>query len=115
MNLAITKLSLLTMYYRIFPVGNFRMWAYTIGAFIIAWVVTIVFVFIFLCVPVKKMWYPDTPGHCVNQVATWCANAASTIASDLAILLLPIPRVLKLNISLIQKVSLGVAFGLGFL
>lgn len=113
-NLAITKISILTMYYRIFPVGHFKMLAYAIGGFCIAWVITIIFVFIFICVPVQKVWYVDLPGHCVNQVATWCSNAASTIATDIAILVLPMPRVWKLNMSKIQRIGLTIAFGLGF-
>lgn len=68
-NLALTKLSILLMYYRIFPSRSFKLWAYGIGSFVIAWVITIVFVFIFICVPVQKMWYTDLPGHCVNQVS----------------------------------------------
>ncbi|KAF2143548.1 uncharacterized protein K452DRAFT_267694 [Aplosporella prunicola CBS 121167] len=113
-NLAITKLALLCMYHRLFPIRAYRIWAYCIGAFVIAWVITIVFVFIFLCVPVKKMWYPQVPGHCVNQVATWVANAVSTIATDVAILVLPMPHVWKLQVGLVQRVSLLVIFSLGF-
>lgn len=103
------------MYYRIFPVGNFKIWAYGIGGFVIAWVITIVFVFIFICVPVQKLWYPQLPGHCSNQVATWCANAASTIATDIAILVLPMKRVWNLNMGKVQRIGLIIAFGLGFL
>lgn len=114
-NLVWTKLSFLLMYYRIFRVPYFKRWAYIIGAFVIIWVITITFVFIFICVPVQKLWYPHLPGHCVNQVGTWIANAASTIASDLAILILPIPQVWKLQLRKSQKVALTFAFCLGFL
>lgn len=114
-NLVLTKLSLLAMYYRIFAIRSFKISAYIIGSFIIAWVITIIFVFIFICVPVKKQWYSEVPGHCVNQVGTWCANAASTICTDVAILALPIPHLWKLKTNLMQRISLIVIFGLGFL
>lgn len=114
-NLVWSKLSILLMYYRIFHFAYFRKMAYGIGAFIIAWVICITFLFIFICVPVQKLWYPDLPGHCISQVGTWIANAASTIISDLVILLLPLPQVWSLQLRLTEKLAVTVAFSLGFL
>ena len=114
-NLCWTKISLLLMYYRIFRFPFFKRMAYAIGAFIIAWGITITFLFIFICVPVQKLWYTDLPGHCINQVGTWIANAASTIVTDLAILVLPIPQVWKLQLRKPEKIALTFAFCLGFL
>ncbi|OOF96476.1 hypothetical protein ASPCADRAFT_514763 [Aspergillus carbonarius ITEM 5010] len=113
-NLVWTKLSILLMYYRIFHFPYFKKWAYAIGTFVILWVICITFLFIFICVPVQKLWYPSLPGRCINQVGTWIANATSTIATDLVILLLPLPQVWKLQLRLSEKIALTVAFGLGF-
>ncbi|RYP89230.1 hypothetical protein DL769_000154 [Monosporascus sp. CRB-8-3] len=113
-NLVWTKLSILMMYYRIFRFSYFKQAAYAIGAFIISWVICITFLFIFICVPVQKVWAPDMPGRCINQVGTWIANAASTILSDLAILILPMPAIWKLQLRQADKIALSVAFGLGF-
>ncbi|GKZ16528.1 hypothetical protein AbraIFM66951_000239 [Aspergillus brasiliensis] len=113
-NLVWTKLSILLMYYRIFRFPYFKKWAYAIGTFVILWVICITFLFIFICVPVQKLWYPSLPGHCISQVGTWIANATSTIATDLIILLLPLPQVWKLQLRLSEKIALTVAFGLGF-
>jgi hypothetical protein len=133
-NLVWSKLSILLMYYRIFNFPYFKKMAYIIGTFVIAWyvelwcisppycsetdncrVITVTFMFIFICVPVEKLWYPDTPGYCNNQVATWVANAASTILTDIAILVLPIPQVWKLQLRRPEKVGVTFAFCLGFL
>lgn len=114
-NLVWTKLSLLMMYYRIFRFPYFKKWAYIIGTFILAWVICITFLFIFICVPVQKLWYPQLPGRCINQVGTWVANAASTIGTDLAILILPIPQVWKMKLRISEKIAVTIAFGLGFL
>ncbi|RYP05571.1 hypothetical protein DL765_009805 [Monosporascus sp. GIB2] len=113
-NLVWTKLSILMMFYRIFRFSYFKKAAYAIGAFIVAWVICITFVFIFICVPVQKVWAPDMPGRCVNQVGTWIANAASTILSDLAILILPMPAIWKLQLRQADRIALSFAFGLGF-
>lgn len=114
-NLVWTKLSLLLMYYRIFHFPYFKRWAYIIGTFVVLWVICITFLFIFICVPVQKLWYPQLPGHCINQVSTWVANATSTILSDVATLLLPIPQVWKLRLRRNEKAVLTIAFGLGSL
>lgn len=114
-NLVWTKLSILMMYYRIFNFPFFKKMAYAIGAFVIAWVITILFLFIFICVPVEKLWEPEIPGHCINQVGTWIANATSTILSDLVILLLPLPQVWKLQLRKHEKMMITFAFCLGFL
>lgn len=113
-NLGWTKLSLLLMYYRIFHIPFFKKVAWVVGAFVMAWVVCITFLFIFICVPVEKLWYPDLPGHCIDQVGTWIANAASTLISDVVILLLPVPQVWRLQLRLAEKIALTLAFSLGF-
>jgi hypothetical protein len=114
-NLVWTKFSLLMMYYRIFRFPYFKRWAYIIGTFIVAWVICITFLDVFICVPLQKLWYPKLPGRCTNLVGTWLANASSTICSDLAILILPIPQVWKLQLRKSEKVAITMAFGLGFL
>ncbi|PNY24503.1 Uncharacterized protein TCAP_05561 [Tolypocladium capitatum] len=113
-NLGWTKLSLLLMYYRIFHFPYFKKMMWVVGAFVWAWVICITFLFIFICVPVQKLWYPQLPGHCIHQVGTWISNAAATILTDLVILLMPIPEIWKLKSRKAEKVGLTLAFGLGF-
>jgi hypothetical protein len=54
-NLGWTKISILLMYYRIFHLPYFKKMAWAVGAFVMVWVVTITFLFVFICVPVEKM------------------------------------------------------------
>lgn len=114
-NLVWTKLSILMMYYRIFHFAYFKLWAYIIGTFVICWVICITFLFVFICVPVQKLWYPYLEGRCISQVGTWIANAVSTIVTDLVILFLPIPQVWSLQLRRSEKLAVTLAFGLGFL
>ncbi|UNI22760.1 hypothetical protein JDV02_008621 [Purpureocillium takamizusanense] len=113
-NLGWTKTALLLMYYRIFHLPYFKRMAWIVGAFVWAWVLCITFLFIFICVPVQKLWYQDIPGHCINQVGTWIANAASTILTDLIILLMPLPQIWSLQLRKTEKIGLTLAFCLGF-
>ncbi|KAG5943477.1 hypothetical protein E4U59_000348 [Claviceps monticola] len=113
-NLGWTKISLLLMYYRIFRHTYFKKMAWVVGAFVWAWIICITFLFIFICVPVQKLWTPQLPGHCINQVGTWIANAASTILTDLLILIMPMPEIWTLQLRRPEKIGLTLAFGLGF-
>lgn len=114
-NLGWTKTSVLLMYYRIFRLPYFKKMAWIVGAIVWAWVICITFLFIFICVPVQKLWYEDLPGRCINQVGTWISNAASTLFTDLVILLMPIPQIWKLQLRTAEKIGLTLAFSLGFL
>ncbi|TLS22197.1 uncharacterized protein PpBr36_10033 [Pyricularia pennisetigena] len=113
-NLVWTKISLLLMYTRIFQTNLVRRICIGIGILIVCWGFTVMFLFIFICFPVQKLWYPDIPGHCINQVATWIANGVSTILTDIAILVIPFTQVWKLQLSRADKIGLTVAFGSGF-
>jgi hypothetical protein len=115
LNLVWTKLSFLMMYCRIFKFPYFKRWAFLIGGFIIAWVVCVTFLLLFICVPVQKAWLPDLPGRCINRLGPWIANATSTIATDLAILVLPIPQIWILQLRREEKIALTLVFGVGFL
>ncbi|RFU30509.1 hypothetical protein B7463_g5835, partial [Scytalidium lignicola] len=113
-NLPWTKLSLLFMFYSIFHFSSFKRQAYIIDSFIIAWAICGIFLLIFICVPVQKLWYPQLPGHCINQMAAWIANATSIILTDIAILIIPIPHFWKLQLRKSEKIALTSAFSLGF-
>ena len=110
-----TKLSVLMLYYRVFRVKSFKLAASVVGAIVMAWGVCVTFLFIFTCIPIQKLWNPTVPGQCINQMGTWIANAASTILTDLLILLLPAPNIWKLQLKRPVKIGVCLSFGLGLL
>jgi hypothetical protein len=114
-NLCWTKLSLLFMYYRIFNFPFFKIRVVVVGSFVIIWAITISFLFIFICVPVDKLWKPDIPGRCIDQLGVWLANCSATIFSDILILCLPMPQIWTLRLKKVEKVGLTLVFSLGFL
>jgi hypothetical protein len=113
--LAWIKISGLLMYHRISHVAYFKHTTLALGLVVLAWAICITFVFIFTCVPVEKLWNPRLQGHCINQIGTWVANAASTIITDVIILLLPIYQIRKLQLKLQDKIGLYLIFSVGFL
>ncbi|KAG5772141.1 hypothetical protein H9Q72_001547 [Fusarium xylarioides] len=108
------KLALLSMYLRIFPSRNFRLASALIAAVVIGWWIAICAVCIFQCHPIKKAWMPWLDyGTCINLKASFIGNAIPNIATDIAILCLPVRPILKLQVNMAQKLSLLVIFLLG--
>jgi hypothetical protein len=109
------KLALLSMYLRIFPSQRFRLISALIAAVVIGWWIAICAVCIFQCHPIKKAWLPWIDGTCINLKASFIGNAIPNIATDVAILCLPVGQIVKLQVNMAQKLSLLVIFLLGSL
>ena len=61
------KYSLLALYHRIFWVDRkFVLMVWTAAVIQGMWGLVVLLCHIFACVPVKKSWYPKTPGRCIN-------------------------------------------------
>lgn len=113
---AAVKISLLLMYARIFPTKGFRIASGILGGLTIAWWLSICLVCIFQCNPIRKAWQPWLEfGKCIDLKASFIGNAVPNIATDAAIICLPIYQVWKLQINRVQKISLMGVFLLGTL
>lgn len=111
--LSMTKISILLQYIRLFVTSSVR---------IVCWIVlaaTIVFGFwsvlgnIFLCKPVAYWWDKSLDGHCMDERAVWLSNSIVNMATDIIIVLIPLPVVFTLCISIKQKLILTLLFVLG--
>ena len=56
-----------------------------------------------------------TTGHCVNKGALYLATAGLNAATDVTLLVLPIPMIAKLHVPLVQKLGLVAMFSIGSL
>lgn len=81
-------------------------------AVVIAYTFWTVFASVFACVPVRAFWTKEK-ATCLNQFAMWFTNAAINIATDFAIILLPIPVIRSLNLGKRQKIGLISIFAIG--
>ncbi|KAL5051939.1 hypothetical protein BDW71DRAFT_212992 [Aspergillus fruticulosus] len=112
-SLLFTKISLLLQYLRIFPSYKFRIICYVVMGVVIAystWAIVSGFV---NCVPVAKFWDRELPGHCLSFEALWFFNASMNIATDLTLLILPMPLITQLQLPKRQKLALMGVFALG--
>ncbi|KAJ5102681.1 hypothetical protein N7532_003210 [Penicillium argentinense] len=82
-------------HYRIFPVKIFR--AAVIGMFVEPW----------------KAWNPSFPKECNDLHATYFSTAGINILTDLAILLMPLSLLMKLNLHDRRKYALIAIFMIG--
>lgn len=114
--LNVTKISILLLYLRIFPQKWLRIGCYLILALVITYgLISVFYSSVFQCNPVSKAYRKSIPGHCIDVRKTWQANAGFNIASDLMILVLPMPAIHSLQMSSKPKLGLIFLFGLGSL
>lgn len=83
--------------------------------FILAWVLVKNLVGAFQCTPVKKAWLKKTPGHCINFIDLVIYAQACNIIFDIAILILPIREIYKLQLRPLKKVGVMAIFTVGSL
>lgn len=115
--LAITKLSILLLYARIFPGLRFRKYLYGTGALISLWLIACQFAAIFECTPIYYFWTRNVPtaGHCINLRAYFFGQAAPNIITDILLMALPLPQIWKLQLPQKSRIGLSGIFVLGCL
>lgn len=113
---AFPKLSILAAYLRIFVERPYRVASYLIGGIIIAAAVAGVITSLTSCRPFSARWemIPST-SKCIDSVGYWRGMSVPNIATDLAMLVLVMPVIWKLQLRKGQKVALTAIFLLGSL
>ncbi|KAF7588618.1 hypothetical protein BBP40_005456 [Aspergillus hancockii] len=105
------KLSLLLLYRRIFLSAKFLFIVYGMGVVIALWAIIMTFLGIFNCNPISGFWTGQ--GKCLLFKEFAIGYAIVNILTDLAVWLLPIPSIWKLQLPTAQKVALTFIFVLG--
>ncbi|EFQ34804.1 hypothetical protein CGRA01v4_01681 [Colletotrichum graminicola] len=107
------KVALLLLYLRIFPMREVRKGALICGSLTTGWTLACVIAASIQCLPIVKVWEPWRPGYCINLFLTQLCISVPSIIVDIAILYLPIPHVLKLQMNRAQRVLVLFTFLLG--
>lgn len=108
------RLAIVALYLRIFKVSQYRIAAYSVaGLMILAWV-GLNITHLAMCTPVQFNWNKNIPGgHCINQEAFFRWSSLPNMVEDLALLVMPIPVVWRLQMSTITKIGVIFTFALG--
>ncbi|KAI9753036.1 MAG: hypothetical protein M1815_000135 [Lichina confinis] len=110
------KVALCLAYLRIVPPNKKRTFRPLIWLVLVACVLCHlagILILVFQCLPVRKSLRPETPGKCLPDDKTFYGLAAITIFFDVVIFLLPIPLLLRVQITTPRKVALIGLFVLG--
>ncbi|EAW15034.1 putative integral membrane protein [Aspergillus clavatus NRRL 1] len=114
LSLSCTKISILLLYLRIFPVARvmYVCWM-TIGV-IVAWSIATILAGCLICRPLAFSWDSTIPGgSCGNQVTSFTVTGVINLITDVAVLITPMPRLYRLQMARYTKVALIAVFGLG--
>ncbi|KAI1372738.1 hypothetical protein F4677DRAFT_449221 [Hypoxylon crocopeplum] len=114
--LGLVKISVILMFMRIFFVNRYKLAAIVVMVFTIVWVFLTVLMELLLCRPMEMNWNSRTPGGtCGDQKAGLVAVGILDIINQLAILMLPLPVVLKVGMDMRYKIITACIFGIGIL
>jgi len=108
-----TKISILLLYKRIFPVRRFIITLYITGAFVAAYSLTAAMVNLLQCLPINADWNPAVKPRCVNLDVELVIVSSINVVTDFVILLLPMPLVWRLQINSGRKAQVSGMFLLG--
>ena len=108
------KLSVLSLYRRIFPIAKVKLIANIVQGVVIAWWIAVILVSIFSCNPINGFWDKlYTKSKCINMEHFFIGSAVPNIATDIVILILPLREIWHLNTQRHQKIALSFIFLLG--
>lgn len=111
----LNKLAAVALYLRIFPSARFRLWSLGAAGLVVAWSVASVGATVFQCVPIQAAWDRSAAegATCIDSASFWVAYAVMNVLTDVLVLVLPIPPLVKLQMGWRSKVMLLIAFGFG--
>ncbi|KAF4636593.1 hypothetical protein G7Y89_g1487 [Cudoniella acicularis] len=109
------KFSILLWYRHIFSIDSFRKRCNVVLLLCAIWAITVFFVLIFQCIPIKAAWDPvaKMAGKCINIGNIILGYEISNILLDISILALPIAQIRKVHISTGYKFAVASIFSLG--
>lgn len=108
------KISLLLLYCKVFPLTWFLWSARFVGLLCICYTMGTILAAFLVCQPLAFYW--DTTiegGHCGNEFLSYILTGSINISTDLMVLLLPIPSLIRLEMSLYQRLTLIATFACG--
>ncbi|KAI0134528.1 hypothetical protein BJ170DRAFT_203648 [Xylariales sp. AK1849] len=108
------KMSILSLYWRLFSVTNIKLPIRILMGCSIIWITIRTFLGIFHCIPVQAFWL-DIPGsYCaINDKLFFFGSTLVHVIIDLAILALPVIQVRRLHLPKLQKVGITAMFMFG--
>ncbi|KAJ6016944.1 hypothetical protein N7451_000323 [Penicillium sp. IBT 35674x] len=99
------KLSVLSMYTRIFPNREFRVAVIVLGVVTVAWIIVITCMNVIQCAPVERAWNTSIPGACIDARDLFIATSVPNIVTDIATIILPMQSVWKAKATITHRLA----------
>lgn len=112
--LGLVKISVCLHVYGLSPVRVQRTASLAVGCFCALWALTSFIVIAFQC-KLPHTWEVVSGGKCIHELAFWTYFGTLNMLTDLALIVLPVPIVLKLQISGGKKAVIMSCYALRFL
>lgn len=112
------KLAILLSFLRIFSPGKNQstFWIYhSLVSLNFLFYVIVIFLFIFPCKPIKKLWEPWIEGRCLKIAYITLAMACFNSALDFSLLILPQKVIWNLRMSFKRRIGVSAIFLVGLL
>jgi phage-related holin len=111
----LNKLSICFLYMRLFVTRRFRIACGIVIGVLIAWSIGAVVATVCQCIPIAASWDKSVEANCIDKPRFWVAYAVVNILTDVLVLGLPIPPVLRLQLSSRDKLLVCATFLMGAL
>ncbi|KAM0506001.1 hypothetical protein D7B24_004132 [Verticillium nonalfalfae] len=111
--LGLVKSSILVLYLSLFPNRKFQWVVYGVLGYVIVWTISFFFSHLFTCYPITAFIDFFQDKKCVNQVAMFLTVLYTNVVADFAILVLPIPMVMSIQLKLRRKIAVLGMLSLG--
>ncbi|KAL5340231.1 hypothetical protein BJX70DRAFT_387454 [Aspergillus crustosus] len=112
----VIKCSMLLLYLRLFPNKALRLTIYMTLGVTIAWTTASLFSQLFSCSPISHYWTRwdgEHEGRCTSHNALLLAHAVINIVLDVAVMAIPMPVLIKLQMSLEKRIGMCMMFAVG--
>ncbi len=110
------KISIILLYLRVFGVNRRFRWAcYLLGSIVVAYCLLCTMIILIRCTPVSANWNLRTKGKCVKLIPVLIVIGGFNIATDVTLLVLPVPLIWKLRLPWPKRLGVFAAFATGIL
>ena len=113
LGITLVKMSILCLYYHIFPTPMYKRITIALGIYATLWCVSAEIVVPLACIPLAAAWDPAVPGQCIDFNTYFLSLTIVDLVNDVAIFCLPLWVVHTLQLRLRYKVGLSLIFTLG--
>ena len=114
-SIALTKISILLFYSRIFTERKFRIALGVTCALVTTWLIAIELVVLAECVPISGLWDLTQPARCISLIPFFVASGVPNVILNVIIVGLPLPMIWTLDVEKKYRWALSAVFGLGAL